>query len=309
MAVTMESATFMGKNFMDNQNSIVNTTDLTLKQMFGISSKLVGEQDEISNLETIGWEKHSWNFLSLIGDERVINLQRAKVHVFSNSVLCLGKIHQHPNAHESWKKEVWYRTMVIHWSRFRKEVVFYGRGQCTRNLGPYRGKDVVGICRRHMSNFPCCDSLSRGKLRSKGHGKLSIHYCADQATIETIVRIIVSANELSLYGAVANMCEEYESLHDRSGRPVVMGQSIVLSEMKTEVPLDCDDPANQNFVLQQYGERIGRLSQQDKVSKFCMDAGFLSIVEIGQYFMTKDTGEQFHAVACREYTLPREEAA
>ena len=32
MAVTMESATFMGKNFQDNQNSIVNTADLTLKQ-------------------------------------------------------------------------------------------------------------------------------------------------------------------------------------------------------------------------------------------------------------------------------------
>ena len=43
-----------------------------------------------------------------------------------------------------------------------------------------------------------------------------------------------------------------------------------------------------------------------------MDAGFLSVVEIGQYFMTKDTAEfsQFtDAVACREYTLPREEEA
>ena len=42
MAVTMNSATFMGKNFQDNQNSIVNTTDLTLKKMFHISAKLVG---------------------------------------------------------------------------------------------------------------------------------------------------------------------------------------------------------------------------------------------------------------------------
>ena len=31
-----------------------------------------------------------------------------------------------------------------------------------------------------------------------------------------------------------------------------------------------------------------------------MDAGFQSVVEIGQYFMTKDTGKQFHAVACRK---------
>ena len=62
----------------NNHNSIVNTADLTLKQMFDISAKLVTEQDEISGLETIGWEKHSSKYLSLIGDETFINLQRAK---------------------------------------------------------------------------------------------------------------------------------------------------------------------------------------------------------------------------------------
>ena len=36
-----------------------------------------------------------------------------------------------------------------------------------------------------------------------------------------------------------------------------------------------------------------------------MDEGFIHVVEIGQYFMTKDNGEQFFARACREYTLPR----
>ena len=40
------------------------------------------------------------------------------------------------------------------------------------------------------------------------------------------------------------MCEEFESLHDRSGQPdVLMGQSIVLSEIKTEVPLENDEPS------------------------------------------------------------------
>ena len=48
------------------------------------------------------------------------------------------------------------------------------------------------------------------------------------------------------------------------------------------------------------------MSQQEKSSKFCTDAGFLNVVEIGQFFMTKNTADfsQFHAVACREYTLP-----
>ena len=60
--------------------------------------------------------------------------------------------------------------------------------------------------------------------------------------------------------------------------------------IKTEVLLDCDDPTNQDLLLQQYGERIEKLLQQDKLREFYMDAGFLNVVEIGQYFMTKDTG-------------------
>ena len=106
MAATMNAATFMGKHFMDIQNSIVNSRDLTLKHMFDITSKLVSEQDEINNLDNIQWGKNSWRQLSLIDDETVINLQRTKVYVFSDSVLCLGRIHQHPESNEAWKKRI-----------------------------------------------------------------------------------------------------------------------------------------------------------------------------------------------------------
>ena len=110
--------------------------------------------------------------------------------------------------------------------------------------------------------FRATTPLSRGNLKSKGHGKLSIHFTADCPTIETIFRIIISANQLSIYGAVATICEEFETHQDGSGQPdVLMGQSIVLSEIKTEVLLENDDPAYQNFLLQQYEERIERLSQ------------------------------------------------
>ena len=68
--------------------------------------------------------------------------------------------------------------------------------------------------------FRATSPLSRGQLKSKGHGKLSIHYAADLEAVETIFRIIVSANHLSLYGAVAEICEEYESLRERTERPV-----------------------------------------------------------------------------------------
>ena len=79
MSVTLESAVFMGKNYPDKWHSIKNTRDLTVKQMFDTSAKLVSEQDEIYGVKTIDWENSSWKYLSLIADEQVISLQRTKV--------------------------------------------------------------------------------------------------------------------------------------------------------------------------------------------------------------------------------------
>ena len=106
MAATMNTATFMGKNFSTIQNFIMNSEDLTLKQMFDITAKLVSDQDEINGLYTIHWGKNSWRQLSLIGDETVINLQRTRVYVFSDSVLCFGRILQHPDSNEAWKNRI-----------------------------------------------------------------------------------------------------------------------------------------------------------------------------------------------------------
>ena len=70
------------------------------------------------------------------------------------------------------------------------------------------------------------------------------------------------------------------------------GQSdplFVPSVMKTHTPLT-EDPA-QEGLLQKYQERVARLSQQNRVIKVCIDAGFLTTVDVGQHFMTKDTEE------------------
>ena len=65
------------------------------------------------------------------------------------------------------------------------------------------------------------------------------------------------------------------------------------------------------ILWQQYIQRIESLSPESKVSRFCKEAGFVRVVEVGQYFMTKDIGNlrQFRSVACREYTLPRDDPA
>ena len=160
--------------------------------------------------------------------------------------------------------------------------------------------------------FRATTPLSRGILKSKGHGKLSIHFAADELTIETIFRIIISVSQLSIYGAVAAICEEFENHQDGSGEPeILMGQSIVLGEIKAEIPLQNENPLNHQIIWQQYIQQVESLSLENKVSRFCMDAGFMRIVEVGQYFMTKDTGDfrQFRSVACREYSLPRDDPA
>ena len=401
MAATMNAATFMGKNFIYIKNSIMNSRDLTLMHMFDITAKLVGEQEEINNLDNIHWGKNSWRQLSLIGDETVINLQRTKVYVFSDSVLCLGRIHQHPESNEAWKKRAEWITssqsnrdfdgingepIEFEWNIFpgfttlqlcgkvtdllsdlgEAPDIFTGRilflsmfndiscdrkgnkEECLANArvvkvlskkfgigqwsftGPgsekkwYSGEEnsPQGAC-DHIADemlleiaesghpiFRATTPLSMGTLKSKGHGKLSIHFTADEDTIDTIYRIILSVNQLSLYGAVANICEEFEAHQDRSGEPdILMGQSIVLGEIKAEIPLQNENSTNHQILWQQYEERIESLSQESKVSRFCMEAGFMRVVEVGQYFMTKDTGNlrQLRAVACREYTLPRDD--
>ena len=128
--------------------------------------------------------------------------------------------------------------------------------------------------------FRSTSPLSRRTLKSKGGGKLSIHFCADQGTIETVFRTIISSYQLSIYGAVSNLCEECKTFRVRTGRHVLAGQSdplFVPSVMKTHAPLT-DDPAQEEDLLQRYQERVERISQQNRVIRICTDAGFLQML-------------------------------
>ena len=376
----------MGKNYSDNLHSIENTEDLTMKQMFDISEKLITEQsDEMYGMSTISWEHSSWKYLSLIGDEQVISLQRTKVYVFSDSVLYLGKIHENPQSNTAWedrlarfKSSPEYRDldridgepMEFEWNifpgfntlelctkvqellsrlsvtpeKFTGRIIFmsmfndiswgskdnkkesessaqlvslyakrFGTVQWSF-LGPGSEKKWYSISEDSPQGewdriaeqmmltfaesghpvFRSTSPLSRGVLKSKGGGKLSIHNCADPGTIETVFRTIITVSQLSLYGAVAEMCEECDSCHDRTGGPVVRGQAsplFVPSVMKTRIPLTDDPAQEEEDLLQRFQERIEKSSPQDRLSKFCTDAGFVTTVEVGQYFMTKDTEE------------------
>ena len=106
--------------------------------------------------------------------------------------------------------------------------------------------------------FRATSPLSLGTLKSRGGGKLSIHFCADGERLKLFFRTIISVNQLSIYGAVSDLCEEYKACHVRTVRPVLAGQSDPLfvptsSLMKTPTP-STDDPAQEDL-LQKYQER------------------------------------------------------
>ena len=119
--------------------------------------------------------------------------------------------------------------------------------------------------------FRATSPLSRGTLKSKGGGKLSIDFCADGGTIETFFRTIISVNQLSIYGAVSDLCDEYSACQARTERPVLAGQSNPLFEparLFMSTPTPSTEVHAQENLLQKYQERVERLSQQNRVIKF-----------------------------------------
>ena len=233
----------------------------------------------------------------------IISLQSTKVYVFSDSVLCLGKVLQHPECNEAWKNRVAgvraernYRdfedvngeSTEFEWNIFpgllqlfdkisdllshlgQTPESFTGRilfmsmfndifcdrydqyGECLKNanyvktfagrfglwqwsfIGPGSEKKwyssenspqgewdhvaedmLLKFAESGHPIFRATTPLSRGQLKSKG--KVSIHFSADPDTVDTIYRIILSVNQLSIYGAVAALCDEYEGHPRRHG--------------------------------------------------------------------------------------------
>ena len=229
-------------------------------------------------MSQISWESSSWKKSSLVNDEEVISLSNSKVYVFSDSVLCLGKMNQNPQSNIAWEDRVtWfksspeYRTldridgepMEFEWNifpgfntlelvrevqkfmskmgepeQFQGRIIFMSmfndiiwgnednETECIANstlvslfaerfpagrwsfLGTgsetkwyATGKERPGGKWDRVADlmmikfgesghpvFRATSPLSWGTPKSKGCGKLSIHFCADGETIETFFR-------------------------------------------------------------------------------------------------------------------------
>ena len=150
--------------------------------------------------------------------------------------------------------------------------------------------------------FRATSPLSRGTLRSRGGGKLSMHFCVDQGTIETVFRTTVNQLSLKFVWRMQNLPCQKRSIfwHDNLTHCLcqVWWRHTHFWMMILRKKICCKGTKNE---WKGYHNKI--------MFKTCTDAGFLTTVD-RQYFMTKDTQEfsQFtESVACREYTLPKDE--
>ena len=243
----------------------------------------------------------------MIGDEEVISLSHAKVHVFSDSVLCFGKVNENPQSNYVWEdKLTWfksspqYRTldtidgeplefewnifpgfttlqlcnkvqefmskMSVKTEEFTGRIVFMSmfnniswgsqdsEQECELNanlvsiharrfssgrwpfLGPgsekkwystHDGKpqgewDRVAelmMLKFGESGHPVFRAtipLSRGTLKSRGGGKLSVNFCADGETIETVFG--------QLFLLISSVSTEQSQMCVRNANPVLSEQ-------------------------------------------------------------------------------------
>ena len=142
--------------------------------------------------------------------------------------------------------------------------------------------------------FRGSSALNRGTSKSKGGGKLLIYYCDDSDTAELIFRTSVSVNQLSIYGAVSDWCEELaQRISDYSvtgaGRPAQKDKPESMMA-PTAVPTSTDPlrtkRPEQGNLPRQYRRKFSKLPDDIQVIKTCTDAGFTKTVSQGQYFVT-----------------------
>ena len=342
------------------------------------------------------YQSNSWTKLSLIDDPVIIGLQSTKVYVFSDSVLCLCKVLQHPECNEAWKSRVAgvraernYRDFEIvsgestefEWNIFpgftslqlcdkisdllsslgQSPETFTGRilfmsmfndiscekkgnkEECSKYaefvatfarrfvigqwsfIGPgsekkwYPSENSPQGAWDHIAEemllkfaesghpiFRATTPLSRGKLKSKGKGKVSIHFSADTDTVDTIYRI----SFLSISSVSTEQWQRYvkNTMTSQIAWPSYWKVNQLFSgKIKAEVPVQDKGIEDAKILMQNYFQQVNSLSPEDRLDKFCKEARFMSVVEVGQYFVTRNVSEFVHAVACHEYTLPRDD--
>ena len=129
-------------------------------------------------MSPINSEDSSWKQLSWVNDEEVVSLSHAKVYVFSNSVLCLGKVNQNPNIKICLGRKVElvqrYTTKQNfgHWNSsgiFSQDSLHCSSSPKSKSSRPkgathHNSKDDLSSCRCSMTTYGNLKTMVRNAL-------------------------------------------------------------------------------------------------------------------------------------------------
>ena len=152
--------------------------------------------------------------------------------------------------------------------------------------------------------FRASSGFERGEVRRKARGKTSKQFN------ELLLRTVISANQLSVHEAVADLYNELSEGGVRASEQPDAPDHLEPMEIPAG-PSNSETPTNaqqQENLVQEYGRRFEHLSEDQKLSKLRSDAG-LKLVERGQstsILLVTEDGQKMQRL-CREYTMPRNE--
>ena len=110
MSSALQAFVFMGKHYSDNLQSSKKNRK---RSHFETDVWHIWKVDS----QTIRWDFWSVSnqlgkfcMETVINDEEVLSLTHAKVYVFSDFVLCLGKVNQNPTSNTAWERQLdWFK--------------------------------------------------------------------------------------------------------------------------------------------------------------------------------------------------------
>ena len=139
---------------------------------------------------------------------------------------------------------------------------------------------VGSDCRENKQNFPmichpifrCTSALERWHLRSKGAGKTTIHFTASNDNVQLLLKMVISVNQVSLYGGAADLIQELPDDRRTPGKPVALDQ--MEQEILTQIPCRSTSPwrVTVKLIAKITSEDLKKLPQDQKLSKLCSEA-------------------------------------
>ena len=106
MNATLRAAFHLGQDSETSSRYVKNHLWKRIGQLFRETGKLISEQKEITGVSKIQSQGSTWMSTSLLCS-RAYQITNAKTYVFSDSVLCVGKMVDDPIA--TWKSKIeWY---------------------------------------------------------------------------------------------------------------------------------------------------------------------------------------------------------